>query len=85
MVKLLDETLTTELPETMVNCSPSLSPRRSLGSVVMVDCRRGDESGCTLTTGATELMARRREAPGRWERPDDRGDNGVHRARPERP
>src|SRR5580704_6909387 len=62
-VKLLDETLTTELPETMVNSSPSFSPMTTrLGlTVVMVDWSTRGERAMTLgitrgvTTGVTTL------------------------------
>src|ERR1700691_1487720 len=57
MVKLSDDTLTLELPETIVNCSPSLSqvvtPR-----VVVVDCIPRGRNGRTSTTGATGTRGR---------------------------
>src|SRR5271170_1553810 len=51
IVKLSDDTLTLELPDTMVNCSPSLSPL--MPRFVVVVCTKG----CTLTIGATDTMA----------------------------
>src|SRR5580704_3124904 len=55
MVKLFDETLTAELPETMVNCSPSLSP--TMVWLVVLVCRKGR----TFTIGATEMTGATRE------------------------
>src|SRR5271155_2751513 len=49
IVKLSDDTLTLELPDTMVNCSPSPLMTR----FVVVVCTKG----CTLTIGATDTMA----------------------------
>src|ERR1700678_1229275 len=52
MVRPFDATLTAELPETMVNCSPSLSPMM-VWLVVVVVCANGR----TVTIGATDTMA----------------------------
>src|ERR1700723_30909 len=52
MVRPFDATLTAELPETMVNCSPSLSPMM-VWLVVVVVCTNGR----TVAIGATDTMA----------------------------
>src|ERR1700723_2240602 len=52
MVRPFDATLTAELPETMVNCWPSLSPIM-VWLVVVVVCTNGR----TVTIGATDTMA----------------------------
>src|SRR5271156_1580195 len=53
MVRPFDATLTEELPETMVNSSPPLSPM--MVRLVVVDCRTLDRNGCTVTTGTAGL------------------------------
>src|SRR5580698_8050090 len=55
MVKLSDDTLTLELPETMVNCAPSLSAMMAL-CVIVLDCISRGRNGRTVTTGATDTM-----------------------------